>query len=101
MKYRVLFSEEAQTDLLDLYDYIAAHDGEDRALTLIERLEDWCLDLRTYPQRGTRRSDIRPGLRVIGFEKRVTIAFDIQSDQVTILRILYAGRDFTRELSRE
>ena len=87
------FSEEAQTDLLDLYDYIADHGGDSRAIHYIERIEECCQSLRTLPKRGTARDDIRPGLRIIGFEHRVTIAFDVDSDPVTILRILYAGRD--------
>ena len=33
------------------------------------------------------------GLRVVGFERRVTIAFHVGADTVTFLRILYGGRD--------
>ncbi len=32
-----------------------------------------CL-LRTFPERGTKRNDIRQGLRTMGFERRATIA---------------------------
>ena len=42
---------------------------------------------------GTRRDHIRPGLRVIGFEARVAIAFHVGAEKVTIDRILYGGRD--------
>jgi toxin ParE1/3/4 len=34
-----------------------------------------------------------PGLRIIGFERRVAIAFHIDPGRVTIDRILYGGRD--------
>jgi plasmid stabilization system protein ParE len=44
------------------------------------------------PDRGTRRDDLCPGLRVMGFERRVLIAFQINSGSVAILRILYGGR---------
>lgn len=40
-----------------------------------------------------RRDDLFPGLRVVGFERRVTIAFHVGADTVTFLRILYGGRD--------
>jgi toxin ParE1/3/4 len=43
--------------------------------------------------RGIRRDDLRPGLRILGFERRAVIAFHIASEVVTILRILYGGRD--------
>lgn len=98
MKYRVLFSPEAQADLLELYDYIAGRGGEDRALGYIERIEEWINRLESFPDRGTRRDDIRPGLRVAGFERRISIAFQVGAESVTILRILYAGRNLEKTL---
>jgi len=98
MNYRVFFSPEAQADLTELYDYIARHSEEDRALGYIERIEEWINGLESFPERGTRRDDIRPGLRVAGFERRVSIAFQVGTESVTILRILYAGRDLEKTL---
>lgn len=40
-----------------------------------------------------RRDDLRPGLRVLGFERRVVIALRVGDGAATILRILYGGRD--------
>jgi len=37
---------------------------------------------------------IRPGLRIVGFERRVSVAFVVEEDEVVILRLLYAGRQF-------
>jgi toxin ParE1/3/4 len=91
--YTVVFTPEAQADLLELYDYIAEHSSADRALEYIDRLGKLTSGLASFPERGTVRDDIRPGLRVIGFEHRVSIAFRVKSEAVTILRILYAGRD--------
>ena len=54
--------------------------------------------LEISPARGTRRDDIRPGLRTIGFERRATIAFRIVGREVVIIRIFYGGRDFERIL---
>jgi toxin ParE1/3/4 len=93
VSHRVVFTPEAQDDLLDLYDYIADHSSPTRALRYIERIEKFCIGLRSLPERGTRRDDLRPGLRVIGFERRVLIAFQVDSDTVAILRILYGGRN--------
>jgi toxin ParE1/3/4 len=33
-------------------------------------------------------------MRVVGFERRVTIAFSVQEERVTILRIFYGGRNW-------
>jgi toxin ParE1/3/4 len=89
----VVFTPEAQKDLLDLYDYIADRSSPARALGYINRIEKACMSLKTLPERGTRRDDLRAGLRVIGFERRVSIAFRVSSDSVAILRILYGGRN--------
>lgn len=87
-------------DLLELYEFIANASGPNRALGYIERIEDWCKSLQTFPERGNRRDDIRPVLRVMGFEHRVSIAFQVGADTVTILRILYAGREMERAFGR-
>lgn len=94
MAHKVVFAPEAQADLLELYDTIARGGGEKRALAYVERIEALCLGLATFPKRGTRRDDIRPGLRVIGFAQRVAIAFHVTTATVTIDRFLYGGRDF-------
>ncbi len=46
-----------------------------------------------FPDRGIRRDDLRSGVRILGFERRAVIAFQIGAETVTILRILYGGRD--------
>jgi toxin ParE1/3/4 len=98
---RVLFSPEARDDLIELYDYIAESSGSGRALAYLERIESYCLGFATLPERGTRRDDLRPGLRTVGFERRLTIAFHIMSETVIIDRILYGGRDLEGALSEE
>jgi toxin ParE1/3/4 len=87
------FSPEALGDLIDLYDYIAMRDGLERAIGYIDRIEDCCRNLSIFPDRGIKRDELRPSLRVLGFERRAIIAFQLTPDKVTILRILYGGRD--------
>jgi toxin ParE1/3/4 len=91
--HSVVFAPEAEADLIALYDYIAAHGGPERALGYIERIVATCRNLSTFPARGTRRDDIRPGLRMTSMARRVTIAYHIAGEAVTIDRILYGGRD--------
>lgn len=93
MTYKVIFSPEARGDLIELYDYIADHASPETALTYLTRIEACCLDLTTFPERGTPRDDLAPGLRTMGFERRVTIAFQVAPAAVTVIRILYGGRD--------
>jgi len=93
VSHRIEFSPEALGDLIDLYDYIALRDGAERAIGYIDRIEGCCRDLSVFPERGIRRDDLRCGLRILGFERRAVIAFLVTADTVTILRILYGGRD--------
>ena len=78
---------------MNLYDYIALRDGNELAIGYIDRIEDCCCNLSFFPDRGIRRDELRPGLRILGFERRAVIAFLVNADRVTILRILYGGRD--------
>lgn len=93
MAHSVVFAPEAEADLTEIYDYIAAQGGPERALGYVERIVATCRRLSTFPARGTRRDDIRPGLRVTSMARRVTIAYHIAGEAVTIDRILYGGRD--------
>jgi toxin ParE1/3/4 len=90
---RVVFTPEAQADLVELYDFIAEHGGPERALAYVEWVGATCHGLATFPERGSRRDDLRPGLRVMGLGRRAAIAFHIGTGAVTIDRILYGGRD--------
>ena len=95
MKTReVIFSPEARDDLLRLYDWLADAAGPGIALSYVERIEAYCDGFRIAGERGNLRSEVRPGLRIAGFEKRVSIAFTVDEEQVTILRLFYGGRNW-------
>jgi toxin ParE1/3/4 len=96
--YKVTFRPKAEADLLALYRYIAGESGAVRAGDYVSRIEKACMALATFPKRGTRRDDIATGLRTIGFERRVTIAFRVLKDAVEIVAIAYADRNFESEL---
>lgn len=101
MKHPVVFNPEARTDLLNLYIYIAEHGGESRALGYIERIEEACRSLQTFPLRGESWDSVRPGMRVLGFERRVSIVFQVNPEAIVIFRILYGGRDLSRILGEK
>jgi toxin ParE1/3/4 len=96
--HKVSFRPEAEADLIALYEYIAACAGLRIAGGYIERIEAACMSLAHVPERGTKRDDILPGLRTIGFERRVTIAFRVLKARVEIVTIAYGGRDFESTL---
>jgi toxin ParE1/3/4 len=93
VSHRIEFSPEALGDLFDLYDYIALRDGAERAIGYIDRIEDCCCNLSMFADRGIRRDDLRRGLGFSVSNAAQWIAFLVTADAVTILRILYGGRD--------
>ena len=100
-RYTVTFRPRAAQDLFDLCTYITESSGLAVAGGYIDRIEAACTALATFPERGTKRDDIRPGLRTIGFERRATIAFQVKKSEVVIIRIFYGGQDFERTLRRK
>jgi len=94
MTYAVIFSTAAEADLFAIYDYIAERAGGAIALRFVESIETYCLAFAHSPERGTRRDELRPGLRTVGFRRRATILFEVDRDarRVVIHGIYYAGR---------
>jgi|GraSoiStandDraft_41_1057321.scaffolds.fasta_scaffold899403_3 toxin ParE1/3/4 len=100
---RVILRPAAEADLTDLYHDIAERSGyPERAIAYIRRIRTYCETLASFPERGTRRNDLRRGLWVIGFERRVVIAYTIlDTGDVEIGRIFYGGRDYEAIMREE
>jgi toxin ParE1/3/4 len=98
MIYRVIYTPEAEAQLLALYFYIAGAASPEIASKYTDDIVSHCENLATFPLRGTVQDEVRPGLRTVGYKKRVTIAFDVTDDVVTIYGIFYGGRDFEAAL---
>jgi toxin ParE1/3/4 len=96
--FEVRFRPLAEADLHGLYRYIGEEAGPTVAGIYVDRIESACMALETFPERGTRRDDIRPGLRTMGFERRATIVFQVGTTTVEIVRVLYGGQDYERIL---
>jgi toxin ParE1/3/4 len=98
---RVIFTPLAERQIDELHGYISATANEDRADRYIGRIVEACKALNDFPLRGSQRDDILAGLRIIGFERRVTIAFMIAGDDVLIEGIFYGGQNVAALLSGE
>ena len=99
MKHRpVIYSVEAGNDLDWIYDTVAEASSPVTGSRYEQRIRTFCEGLDYASERGHRRDDIRPGLRIIGFERPVTVAFIVEPERVVILRIFYGGRDWEDDL---
>lgn len=96
-EYDVEFRPAAIADLEQIYHSIAEQAGRQRAGAYIDLIEAACMALATFPERGTVRAQIYPGLRVIGFERSASIAFVVKGGVVDILRVLPRGMDMPSE----
>ena len=104
MIYEVKLSEQAYIDLRGIFEYIAFElKAPENANSQLNRLEERILSLDTMPERY-RKYEKEPwksrGLRILPIDNYLvfyTTNTDIKV--VTILRVMYAGRDIDNQLN--
>jgi len=57
----VVFTPEAEEQLVDLYRYIAAAGSPEAAARYTDSIVTFCEELAAFPYQGRARDDIRPG----------------------------------------
>jgi len=93
MSYRVIFSPEAEEQLAEPFRYIASAASADTAERYVNAIISYCERMDSFPLRGAKRDDIRPGLRITNYKGRTAIAFDVGSEQVSVIGVFYGGQD--------
>lgn len=88
---RLVFRPEADADLADIHDHIAA-DSPARARKFVALLRQRCAPLRQFPEMGRARDDLRPGLRSLAVDRYVVI-YRLPGDVVEIVAIVHGSRD--------
>jgi toxin ParE1/3/4 len=99
MAHRVVLSERALQQLDSIFRYIEAAANVQTAADFVDLIVAHCEGFDKFPLRGSKRDEVRPGLRIVGFRKRVTIAFHVTETTVNILGIFYGGQDVEGALS--
>ena len=104
MIYEVELSEQADSDLRGIFEYIAFElQSPENASGQLDRLEEQILSLDTMPERY-RKYEKEPWksreLHILSVDNYV-ILYIPNSDKkvVTILRVMYAGRDIDNQLN--
>lgn len=103
MIYEVELSEQADSDLRGIFEYISFElQSPENASGQLDRLEEQILSLDTMPERY-RKYEKEPwksrGLRVLPVDNYVVLYIpDSDKKVVTILRVMYAGRDIDNQL---
>lgn len=102
MKYRVVLLPEAKRDIVGFHGYVAVHDSPEKADRLVVELENACLSLAQFPERGNVPKELliigrlayreahwgpyRAVYRVTGRVVSVHGVFDGRRDMQTLLR---------------
>jgi toxin ParE1/3/4 len=98
MVYTVVFTPEAEAQLVAIYRYIAAAASPLIAERYTSAIVLYCEGLATFPDRSALHEHIRPGLRVTNYKKRTVIAYTVDADQVSIIGVFYGGQDYETTL---
>ncbi|QKK19782.1 type II toxin-antitoxin system RelE/ParE family toxin [Rhizobium indicum] len=93
MNCTVIFAPEASDDLETLLVYLIDEAGPETARNYVSKIVDYCLSFETFPERGAARDDLRPGLRVVAYRGKASIAFVVEENIVSILRVFHRGQD--------
>lgn len=103
MIYEVTTTEQADSDLRGIYEYIAFELlSPENAAGQLERLEQGILGLDIFPERH-REYEEEPwksrGLRVLPVDNYLVFYVpDETTKQVTVIRVMYSGRDVNEQL---
>lgn len=100
MPYTVVFTPEAEAQLLELYGYIAVEAVPETAARFTDGIITY-YESEFLSAAGTCRDGVRPGLRITSYRKRVVIAFAVDADQVQIIGIFYGGQNYKAILENE
>ena len=79
--------------MLGLLEHIALDANPEIAARYVDAIVSQCDSLSTFPRRGAQRDDLWPGLRIMGFRRRVSIAFVVEEKTATIHGIFYGGQN--------
>lgn len=92
---RVLFTQSAQTDLIEAWTFIAEENptAADRALDAIEREAN---ALSSQPRMGRARPELAEGVRSWPTSTPYILFYLANDSGVTILRVLHHARDIQR-----
>lgn len=91
----VVWRPRARADLLALYDWIAERADPETAFEYTAKIEAHAATLAEFPERGTPRDDLVPGMRTIPYRRRTVIAYRVTDGVVVVLRLVHAGQDWS------
>lgn len=96
-QYTYELSEEADSDLQEIYDYTVRKFGAGQAVKYLQELEELLYTLCSHPKAGRERNEIRKGLRSSSYVSHV-VFYRIVENRIRVVRVLHASRDIQKFL---
>lgn len=103
MRYKVLLTHDAESDLASIFDFIAEHDSLDGALFVLGRIEQAVSALADLPERGSYPKElVAVGIREYRevFFKPNRIIYRVGDKRVYVFLIADGHRDMQTLLQR-
>lgn len=102
-RFEVLLTEDASSDLEELYDYIAAHDAPAKAAYVLDRIGKVMETFETFPERGSHPKELLAlGVREYRqtFFKPYRVIYRVAGERVYAYLIADGRRDMQGLLQR-
>lgn len=103
MSFTVFISEDAEDDIEDILDYVATADSPAQAERLLSALEETCLGLSEFPERGNVPKELRDlGLADYreAYYKPYRIIYRVMQRRVVVYAVVDGRRDMQTLLQR-
>src|SRR5215207_62336 len=91
-KYEIVWSSDADLDLLDIWGYLARDTSRSVADRTARGIRRSCDRLIRLPHLGRPRGDLLPGIRSLLVNPYV-VFYRLQNNEVEIVRVLHGRRD--------
>jgi plasmid stabilization system protein ParE len=95
-RYAVVYTPRASRQLAALHRYLVRKASLTTADRYVDAILARCADLSLFPQRGTGRRDLYPGLRVTNHRGRTIVAYTVDDValRVAIVGVFYGGQNY-------
>lgn len=98
MSLRVVLARTAQKDLAQIGRWIAEAGAPQTGRRYVARIKERLAGLGVAPEAGRPYGFDDPGLRVIGYERRIMIAYRVEKTRIIVVRVFYGGQNWQKIL---
>ena len=98
MSRRVVLSRTALTDLAKIGRWISEAGAPQTARRYVQRIKTRLAGLADTARAGRAFDADGSELRIVGFERRVMIAYRVEKTRIIVTRVFYGGQNWARAL---